>query len=173
MGLWVRRVFWRCLFYYYLLLLKTHGARVNVRYCNRSSTFAHTSRMAARYGTFRNGKRNCARRWNRRASSNRDLVATKEQCTFYRYHNPRTTNVSEFRIVSSFESFPAIVHLAAHLENGRRAHFTTENARASALSPPPTTLIAFFSSLGNNTVNRDATLLRNADTLRISESPTR
>ncbi|GFQ82089.1 ATP-dependent DNA helicase [Trichonephila clavata] len=56
-----------------------------------------------------------------------------------------------------------VVHLAVSFENGQRVYFTSENVRARAMSPPPTTLTVFF------------TLCRNDNFVRIllySEVPT-
>ncbi|XP_063929859.1 uncharacterized protein LOC135142123 [Zophobas morio] len=42
------------------------------------------------------------------------------------------------------ERFPAIVHLAVHLENGQRIYFNNENLQDRVNNPPSTTLTAFF-----------------------------
>lgn len=42
------------------------------------------------------------------------------------------------------ERYPAVIHLAVHLENGQRVYFTEQNARQRAAEPPRTTLTAFF-----------------------------
>ncbi|XP_067646742.1 uncharacterized protein [Eurosta solidaginis] len=42
------------------------------------------------------------------------------------------------------ERYPAVVHLAVHLENGQRVSFTDANVRQRAAQPPATTLTAFF-----------------------------
>src|SRR5579863_4201441 len=58
-----------------------------------------------------------------------------------------SSNEAVWRILSFaiHERHPTVVHLAVHLENGQRVCFTAENAQARALSPPGTTLTAFFS----------------------------
>ena len=63
-----------------------------------------------------------------------------------------SSNEAVWRILSFpiHERYPTVVHLAEHLENGQRVYFTTENARARALSPPPTTLTAFFLLCGED-----------------------
>lgn len=42
------------------------------------------------------------------------------------------------------DRYPAVEHLAVHLENGQRVYFTNENAAAVAENPPESTLMAFF-----------------------------
>ncbi|GFQ88846.1 ATP-dependent DNA helicase [Trichonephila clavata] len=54
-------------------------------------------------------------------------------------------------------------HDPVHLENGQRVYFTSENVRARAYAPPPTTLTEFFPSCRNDTFAR---------TLLYSEVPT-
>lgn len=56
-----------------------------------------------------------------------------------------------------------VVHLAAHLENGQRIYFTTENVLQRAAQPPSTTLTAFFTLCQIDTFAR---------TLLYSEIPT-
>ena len=76
-----------------------------------------------------------------------------------------SSNEAVWRILSFpiHERHPTVVHLAVHLENGQRVYFTTENARERMLSPPSTTLTAFFSLCRDNTFAR---------TLLYSEVPT-
>jgi hypothetical protein len=45
---------------------------------------------------------------------------------------------------SLHERDPAVLHLAVHLENGRRVYFMNETAIYRAINPPKTTLIEFF-----------------------------
>lgn len=42
------------------------------------------------------------------------------------------------------ERYPAVQHLAVHLENGQRVYFSDKNARQQATNPKNTTLTAFF-----------------------------
>ena len=42
------------------------------------------------------------------------------------------------------EHNPAVVHLAIHLENGKRVYFTDANVQQIALNPPGTSLTTFF-----------------------------
>uniref|UniRef100_T1HGJ4 Uncharacterized protein n=1 Tax=Rhodnius prolixus TaxID=13249 RepID=T1HGJ4_RHOPR len=52
------------------------------------------------------------------------------------------------------QRYSTVVHLAVHLENGQRVYFTSENVRARAMSPPPTTLTEFFTLCRNDTFAR-------------------
>ncbi|XP_054714667.1 uncharacterized protein LOC129224264 [Uloborus diversus] len=42
------------------------------------------------------------------------------------------------------ERYPAVIHLAVHLENGQRVYFTAHNIHNKVVKPPETTLSAFF-----------------------------
>ncbi|XP_054711426.1 uncharacterized protein LOC129221016 [Uloborus diversus] len=42
------------------------------------------------------------------------------------------------------ERYPAVIHLAVHLENGQRVYFTAHNIHNKVAKPPETTLSAFF-----------------------------
>ncbi|XP_054715564.1 uncharacterized protein LOC129225044 [Uloborus diversus] len=42
------------------------------------------------------------------------------------------------------ERYPAVIHLALHLENGQRVYFTAHNIHNKVAKPPETTLSAFF-----------------------------
>ncbi|XP_054720603.1 uncharacterized protein LOC129230227 [Uloborus diversus] len=42
------------------------------------------------------------------------------------------------------ERYPAVIHLAVHLENGQRVYFTAQNIHNKVVKPPETTLSAFF-----------------------------
>lgn len=57
-----------------------------------------------------------------------------------------STNEALWRIFSYpiHERYPAVVHLAVHLENGQRVYFTDQNVLQRATEPPATTLTAFF-----------------------------
>ena len=57
-----------------------------------------------------------------------------------------STNEAFWRIFSFqiHEHHPTVVHLAVHLENGQRIYFTAATMHARALTPPRTTLTAFF-----------------------------
>lgn len=63
-----------------------------------------------------------------------------------------STNEAVWRIFgfSIHERYPAVVHLAFHLENGQRVYFTTETARENAMNPKNTTLTAFFQLCQND-----------------------
>ncbi len=57
-----------------------------------------------------------------------------------------STNEALWRLLSFqiHERYPAVVHLAVHLENGQRVYFTEANAAQRAEIPPSITLTSFF-----------------------------
>ncbi|GFQ95595.1 ATP-dependent DNA helicase [Trichonephila clavata] len=94
-----------------------------------------------------------------------NTTASNEEVTQYQLGSNISSNEAVWRILSFsiHERYPKVVHLAVHLENGQRVYFTSENIRASAVSPLPTTLIEFFTLCRNDTFAR---------TLLYSEVPT-
>ncbi|XP_050339716.1 uncharacterized protein LOC126766058 [Bactrocera neohumeralis] len=69
-----------------------------------------------------------------------------DEITQYQMGRYISTNEALWRIFSFpiHERFPAVVHLAVHLENGQRVYFTNENVLQRAEQPPATTLTAFI-----------------------------
>uniref|UniRef100_A0A8D8QFU6 Helitron helicase-like domain-containing protein n=1 Tax=Cacopsylla melanoneura TaxID=428564 RepID=A0A8D8QFU6_9HEMI len=57
-----------------------------------------------------------------------------------------SSNEAMWRIFSFpiHERYPAVIHLAVHLENGQRVYFTVQNAIQRVDQPPSTTLTSFF-----------------------------
>ncbi|GFQ93146.1 ATP-dependent DNA helicase [Trichonephila clavata] len=94
-----------------------------------------------------------------------NTTASNEEVTQYQLGRYISSNESVWRILSFsiHERYPTVVHLAVHLENGQRVHFTSENVRARTMSPPPTTLTEFLTLCRNDTFAR---------TLLYSEVPT-
>jgi hypothetical protein len=56
----------------------------------------------------------------------------------------------EFFFFLIHERHPTVVHLAMHLENGQRVHFTAQNAVQRAHQPPSTSLTIFFETCQND-----------------------
>ncbi|GFQ70977.1 ATP-dependent DNA helicase, partial [Trichonephila clavata] len=94
-----------------------------------------------------------------------NTTASNEEVTQYQLGSYISSNEAVWRILSFsiHERYPTVVHLAVHLENGQRVYFTSENVRARAMSPLPTTLTEFFTLCRNDTFAR---------TLLYSEVPT-
>ncbi|GFU96246.1 helitron_like_N domain-containing protein [Trichonephila clavipes] len=94
-----------------------------------------------------------------------NTIASNDEVTQYQLGRYISSNEAVWRILSFsiHERYPTVVHLAVHLENGQRVYFTSENLRARAMSPPPTTLTEFFTLCKNYTFAR---------TLLYSEVPT-
>ncbi|CAJ0928188.1 unnamed protein product [Ranitomeya imitator] len=57
-----------------------------------------------------------------------------------------SSNEAVWRILgfSIHECYPPVVHLSGHLENGQRIYFNPANLQQQLLTPPKTTLLAFF-----------------------------
>lgn len=76
-----------------------------------------------------------------------NVRASNDEIQQYQLGRYISSNEAIWRILSFpiHDRYPAVVHLAVHLENGQRVCFTAENAQARAMSPPKTTLTSFFS----------------------------
>jgi hypothetical protein len=97
--------------------------------------------------------------------SDRNAVIHIDEITQYQAARYISSNEAVWRILSFpiHERSPAVVHLAAHLENGQRVYLTAANVQQVALNPPATTLTSFFALC-----HKDAF----AKTLLYSEVPT-
>ncbi|GFR27826.1 ATP-dependent DNA helicase [Trichonephila clavata] len=95
----------------------------------------------------------------------KNTTASNEEVTQYQLGRYISSNEAVWRILSFsiHDRYPTVVHLAVYLENGQRVYFTSENVRARAMSPPPTTLTEFFTLCRSDTFSR---------TLLYSEVPT-
>ena len=134
------------------LLSKTYKAHINVEYCNSVKSIKYICKYVNKgsdMAVFGVGNE----------------TASIDEIDQYQVGRYISSNEAVWRILSFpiHERHPTVVHLAVHLENGQRVYFTTENARARALSPPHTTLTAFFSLCGDDMF---------AKTLLYSEVPT-
>uniref|UniRef100_T1HMG5 Uncharacterized protein n=1 Tax=Rhodnius prolixus TaxID=13249 RepID=T1HMG5_RHOPR len=87
-----------------------------------------------------------------------NTTASNNEVTQYQLGRFISSNEAVWRITcisfSIHERYSTVVHLAVHLENGQRVYFTSENVRARAMSPPPTTLTEFFTLCRNDTFAR-------------------
>ncbi|UYV74016.1 hypothetical protein LAZ67_11001852, partial [Cordylochernes scorpioides] len=134
------------------LLLKTYNAHINVEFCNSVKAIKYICKYVNKGSDMA-------------VFGVENTTASNDEVTQYQLGRYISSNEAVWRIFSFsiHERYPTVVHLAVHLENGQRVYFTSENVRARAMSPPPTTLTAFFTLCRNDTFAR---------TLLYSEVPT-
>lgn len=115
------------------MLSKTFKAHINVEFCNSVKSIKYITKYV-------NKGSDMAVFEVRNASGPSDEI---EQYQLGRYIS---SNEAIWRILSFpiHERHPTVTHLSVHLENGQRVYFTANNAHERALSPPRTTLTAFF-----------------------------
>ncbi|GFT98901.1 uncharacterized protein LOC104236095 [Trichonephila clavipes] len=133
-------------------LLKTYNAHINVEYCNSVKAIKYICKYVNKGSDIA-------------VFGVENTTASNDEVTQYQLGRYISSNEAVWRILSFFihGRYPTVVHLAVHLENGQRVYFTSENLRARAMSPPPTTLTEFFTLCKNVTFAR---------TLLYSEVPT-
>lgn len=80
-----------------------------------------------------------------------------DEITQYQMGRYISSNEAIWRIFSfpSHERYPAVLHLAVHLENGQRVYFTDANVQQRVQTPPATTLTAFFNLCQNDDFARE------------------
>ncbi|GFX71444.1 ATP-dependent DNA helicase [Trichonephila clavipes] len=134
------------------LLLKTYNAHINVEYCNSVKAIKYICKYVNKGSDMA-------------VFGVENITASNDEVTQYQLGRYISSNEPVWRILSFsvHERYPTVVHLAVHLENGQRVYFTSENLRARAMSPLPTTLTEFFTIYKNDTFAR---------TLLYSEVPT-
>ena len=115
------------------LLSKTFKAHINVEYCNSVKSIKYICKYVNKgsdMAVFGVG----------------NTTAPIDEINIYQLGRYISSNEAVWRILSFpiHDRHPTVVHLAVHLENGQRVYFTRENVYERALSPPPTTLTAFF-----------------------------
>ncbi|GFX87397.1 ATP-dependent DNA helicase [Trichonephila clavipes] len=134
------------------LLLKTYNAHINVEYCNSVKATKYICKYVNKGSDMA-------------VFGVENTTASNDEVTQYQLGRYMSSNEAVWRILSFsiHERYPTVVHLAVYLENGQRVYFTSENLRARAMSPPPTTLTEFFTLCKNDTFAR---------TLLYSEVPT-
>ncbi|GFU44401.1 helitron_like_N domain-containing protein [Trichonephila clavipes] len=134
------------------ILLKTYNAHINVEYCNSVKAIKYICKYVNKGSDMA-------------VFGVEITTASNDEVTQYQLGHYISSNEAVWRILSFsiHERYPTVVHLALHLENGQRVYFTSENLRAKAMSPPPTTLTEFFTLCKNDTFAR---------TLLYSEVPT-
>ena len=73
-------------------------------------------------------------------------VNKNDEITLYQVSRYVSSNEAVWRIFgfSIHERYPAVIHLAVHLENSQRVYFTSKTAIDRAINPPKTTLTEFF-----------------------------
>ncbi|CAI6346155.1 unnamed protein product [Macrosiphum euphorbiae] len=134
------------------LLSKTFKAHINVEYCNSVKSIKYICKYVNKGGDMA-------------VFGVENRTRTIDEINQYQLGRYISSNEAIWRILSFqiHDRHPTVVHLAVHLENGQRVYFTAGNIRARAMSPPPTTLTAFFSLCNQDTF---------AKTLLYSEVPT-
>jgi hypothetical protein len=114
------------------LLSKMFQAHINVEYCNSVKSIKYICKYVnkgsdmAVFGL---------------ANGNRLDEITSYQMGRYISSNEAVWRILNFHI---HERHPTVVHLSVHLENGQRVYFTPKTAQRVAVTPPNTTLTAFF-----------------------------
>ncbi|GFS49323.1 ATP-dependent DNA helicase [Trichonephila clavipes] len=115
------------------LLLKTYYAHINVEYCNSVKAIKYICKYVNKGSDMA-------------VFGVENTTASDDEVTQYQLGRYISSNEAVWRILSFsiHGRYPTLVHLAVHFENGQRVYFTSENLRARAMSPPPTTLTEFF-----------------------------
>ena len=114
------------------LLSKVFQAHINVEYCNSIKSIKYVTKYVnkgsdmAVFGL---------------QDPDRNNEVNKYQTGRYVSSSEAVWRIFNFPI---HERYPAVEHLAVHLENGQRVYFTPETALQQAAVPPGTTLTAFF-----------------------------
>lgn len=117
---------------YNAVLSRTFNAHINVEFCNSVKSIKYVCKYLNK------GSDQAAFKLK-----NVNKIDEIEQYETGRYI---CSSEAVWRILSFsiHERYPAVVHLAVHLENGQRVHFTTDNILEKITNPPCTTLLAFF-----------------------------
>lgn len=121
------------------ILSKMFKAHINVEYCNSVKSIKYICKYVnkgsdqAVFGIQNDGQ-------------------TIDEINGYREGRYISSNEAVWRILSFpiHERYPTVVHLSVHLENGQRVYFNQQNIQERVLSPPKTTLIAFFELCAND-----------------------
>ena len=79
---------------------------------------------------------------------NAPLVNNNDEKTLYQIGRYINSYEAVLRISGFSIWYPAVIHLAIHIENSQRVYFTCETVIDRAINPPKTTLTEFF-ELGN------------------------
>lgn len=116
------------------LLSKTFKGHINVEYCNSVKAIKYICKYVNKgsdMAVFQVGNAN----------------SSIDEINQYQLGRYISSNEAVWRILSFsiHDRHPTVFHLAVHLENGQRVYFTTENVHEKILTPPSTTLTAFFS----------------------------
>ena len=122
----------------FIFTLEKYKAHINVMYCNSVKSIKYICKYVNKgsdMAVFGVG----------------NATASIDEIYEYQLGSYISSNEAAWRILSFpiLERHPTVVHLV-HLGNAHRVYFTPENALARALSPPTTTIIAFFTLCGND-----------------------
>ncbi|XP_071043086.1 uncharacterized protein [Parasteatoda tepidariorum] len=114
------------------LLCKTYKAYINVELCSSVKSIKYICKYV--------------HKGSDKAIFAVQNVNKNDEITHYQMGRYISSNEAIWRIFTFpiHERDPAVVHLAAHLENGQRVYFTEQNALQQALTAPKTTLTEFF-----------------------------
>ncbi|XP_055584901.1 uncharacterized protein LOC129737764 [Uranotaenia lowii] len=134
------------------LLSKTFAAHINVEFCNSVKSIKYITKYVNKGSDMA-------------VVEVRNTSGPSDEIELYQLGRYISSNEAAWRIFSFpiHERHPTVTHLAVHLENGQRVYFTANTARDRVISPPSTTLTAFFSLCQEDTFAR---------TLLYSEVPT-
>ena len=115
------------------LLSKTFNAHINVEYCNSVKAIKYICKYVPKGS-------------NMAVFGLQSKISDIDEIVQYQAGRYISSNEAVWRILSFLihERNPAVVHLAAHLQNGQRVYFSESNVQQRALNPTDTTLTAFF-----------------------------
>lgn len=114
------------------LLSKTFDAHINVEYCHSVKSIKYICKYVHKgsdMAAFAVGDQN-----------------RYDEITCFQVGRYVSSNEAVWRLFAFpiHDRYPAVIHLAVHLENGQRVYFTEATAVARAAQPPATTLTGFF-----------------------------
>uniref|UniRef100_A0A8D8T3L0 ATP-dependent DNA helicase n=1 Tax=Cacopsylla melanoneura TaxID=428564 RepID=A0A8D8T3L0_9HEMI len=111
------------------ILSKAFQAHINVEYCNSVKSIKYICKYV-----------------NKGSDMAVFAVESRDEILQYQLGRYISSNEAMWRIFSFpiHERYPAVIHLAVHLENGQRVYFTVQNAIQRVDQPPSTTLTSFF-----------------------------
>ena len=115
------------------VLLRVFNAHINVEICNSVKSIKYICKYINK-GT------------DQAAFGLHKKTEGIDEVCFYESGRYISSSEAVWRLLSFpiHERYPAVVHLAVHLENGQRLYFTSSNLAQKVTNPPQTTLLAFF-----------------------------
>ncbi|XP_073826793.1 uncharacterized protein [Musca autumnalis] len=118
------------------LLSKTFKAHINVECCNSVKSIKYICKYVNKGSDM----------------AVFSLQNPNDEISHYQMARYISSNEAVWRILGFpiHQRYPTVVHLSVHLENGQRVYFNEANARERAVTPPATTLTAFFELCAND-----------------------